>query len=322
MPTFSPFTLVKQVTHEISIFRRHLKEDIQAVFDRDPAARNTLEVLLTYPGVHALMLHRLAHLLWQQDKKGVARYISSTNRFLTGIEIHPAAKIGRRFFIDHGMGVVIGETAEIGNDVTLYHGVTLGGVALNEGKRHPTLEDGVVVGAGAKVLGPFTVGKYAKIGSNAVVVKAVPAGATMVGSAARMIYDPTVAAQAGLDSLANQGLTEEMANSERNVAVKTTSLSEAQPSHAQDTNHDQRSILTEQHAVFMQYGIDPNSPDPVAQAFKKMLVHIQQSERRLDEMQQAICRLDPNFCKKEYNMLKAKDLGVITPQFFDPEASQ
>ncbi len=173
----------------LSRIKKDLKEDIDAVFNRDPAARNSLEVILTYPGIHALVLHRGAHYLWQNEQKLAARVISYGSRIITGIEIHPAAKIGRRFFIDHGMGIVIGETAEIGNDVTLYHGVTLGGVSWNNGKRHPTLEDGVIVGAGAKVLGPFTVGKGAKIGSNAVVVKAVPAGATMVGSAARMISD-------------------------------------------------------------------------------------------------------------------------------------
>ncbi|WP_343682840.1 serine O-acetyltransferase [Acinetobacter baylyi] len=167
---------------------KQLKEDIQAVFARDPAARNTLEVLTTYPGIHALIMHRMAHELWNKDFKGTARALSSFSRFATGIEIHPGAKIGRRFFIDHGMGVVIGETAEIGDDVTLYHGVTLGGTTWNTGKRHPTLEDGVVIGAGAKILGPFTIGKGAKIGSNAVVTKAVPAGVTAVGSAARFIY--------------------------------------------------------------------------------------------------------------------------------------
>lgn len=166
---------------------KQLKEDIQAVFDRDPAARNTLEVITTYPGIHALILHRVAHKLWQKQFKGSARAISALSRCVTGIEIHPGAKIGKRFFIDHGMGVVIGETAEIGDDVTLYHGVTLGGTTWNKGKRHPTLEDGVVVGAGAKILGPFTVGKNAKIGSNAVVTKAVPANATAVGSSARFI---------------------------------------------------------------------------------------------------------------------------------------
>ena len=166
---------------------KQLKEDIQAVFARDPAARNTLEVLTTYPGIHALIMHRIAHELWKKECKGSARLLSSFSRFTTGIEIHPGAKIGHRFFIDHGMGVVIGETAEIGDDVTLYHGVTLGGTTWNKGKRHPTLEDGVVVGAGAKILGPFTVGKNSKVGSNAVVTKEVPANTTAVGNPARFI---------------------------------------------------------------------------------------------------------------------------------------
>lgn len=164
-----------------------LKEDIASVFDRDPAARNTLEVLLNYPGIHANIFHRWAHALWLAEWKGLARWLSSVSRFLTGIEIHPGAKIGRRFFIDHGMGVVIGETAEIGDDVTLYHGVTLGGTSWDKGKRHPTLGNGVVVGAGAKVIGPILVGDGAKIGSNSVVTKPVPAGATAVGNPARLI---------------------------------------------------------------------------------------------------------------------------------------
>ena len=164
-----------------------IREDIDSVFNRDPAARTRLEVLLNYPGLHAALAHRWAHRLWNADWKGLARFISTLSRFWTGIEIHPGAKIGRRFFIDHGMGVVIGETAEIGDDVTLYHGVTLGGTSWDGGKRHPTLEDGVVVGAGAKVLGPIIVGRGAKIGSNAVVVKPVPAEATVVGPAARVI---------------------------------------------------------------------------------------------------------------------------------------
>ena len=164
-----------------------LKEDIASVFDRDPAARSTFEVLTCYPGLHARILHRLSHRLWEANFKWLARFVSHIGRFLTGIEIHPGATIGRRFFIDHGMGVVIGETAEIGDDVTLYHGVTLGGTSWKEGKRHPTLGNGVVVGAGAKILGPISIGDGAKIGSNAVVVKAVPAGATAAGIPARIL---------------------------------------------------------------------------------------------------------------------------------------
>ncbi|WP_126445710.1 serine O-acetyltransferase [Sulfuricystis multivorans] len=164
-----------------------LREDIACVFERDPAARSTWEVLTCYPGFHALLLHRLAHWLWNHGLRWLARLVSHFTRFLTGIEIHPGAKIGRRVFIDHGMGVVIGETAVIGDDCTLYHGVTLGGTSWNKGKRHPTLEKGVVIGAGAKVLGPITVGAGAKIGSNAVVVREVPSGATAVGIPARII---------------------------------------------------------------------------------------------------------------------------------------
>ena len=166
---------------------RVLSEDIRAVFDRDPAARSFWEVLTCYPGIHALILHRLAHWLWGLRLRWLARFVAHFARFLTGIEIHPAAQIGRRFFIDHGMGVVIGETAEIGDDVTLYHGVTLGGTSWNKGKRHPTLENGVVVGAGAMVLGPITIAAGAKVGSNAVVTKPVPAGATAVGNPARVL---------------------------------------------------------------------------------------------------------------------------------------
>ena len=164
-----------------------LKEEIGVVFDRDPAARNTWEVITCYPGFHAMLFHRLAHWLWGAGLKWLARLVSHGARWLTGIEIHPGATIRRRFFIDHGMGVVIGETAEIGDDCTLYHGVTLGGTSWNKGKRHPTLGKGVVVGAGAKILGPITIGDGARIGSNAVVVKDVPPGATAIGIPARII---------------------------------------------------------------------------------------------------------------------------------------
>jgi serine O-acetyltransferase len=166
---------------------KHIREDIRCVFDRDPAARTSFEVLTTYPGVHALILHRFAHGLWNVDLRWLARVVSTLSRWLTGIEIHPGAKIGRRFFIDHGMGVVIGETAEIGDDCTLYHGVTLGGTSWKKGKRHPTLMNNVVVGAGAKVLGPIVLEEGARVGSNAVVVKSVSAGATVVGVPGRVV---------------------------------------------------------------------------------------------------------------------------------------
>jgi len=171
----------------------HLREDIACVFERDPAARSTWEVLTCYPGFHALTLHRFSHWLWSARLRWLARFMSHLGRWLTGIEIHPGAIIGRRVFIDHGMGVVIGETAVIGDDCTLYHGVTLGGTSWSKGKRHPTLLRGVVIGAGAKVLGPVTLGEGAKVGSNAVVVRDVPPGATAVGIPARIV-------EAGRDS--------------------------------------------------------------------------------------------------------------------------
>ena len=167
----------------VSFFR----EAVATYRERDPAARSSIEVLLCYPGLHALVLHRVAHAFWQGRMRLVARYVAFLSRWLTGIEIHPAARIGRRFVIDHGMGVVIGETAEIGDDVYLYHQVTLGGTSTEQGKRHPTLGNGVIVGAGAKVLGAITIGDGARIGANAVVVADVPAGTTVVGIPARPV---------------------------------------------------------------------------------------------------------------------------------------
>jgi len=163
-----------------------MRREIQAIFERDPAARTLWEVLTTYPGLHALWFHRLAHGLWGHHLRWAGRLVSNLARWLTGIEIHPGASIGPGLFIDHGMGVVIGETAEIGPDVTLYHGVTLGGTSWKKGKRHPTLRQGVVVGAGAKVLGPITIGERTRIGANAVVVRDVPADAVVVGIPGRV----------------------------------------------------------------------------------------------------------------------------------------
>jgi serine O-acetyltransferase len=165
-----------------------IKEDVAVVFDRDPAARNIVEVLTCYPGIHALIIHRIAHRLWENKLKLIARFLSHIARFFTGIEIHPGANIGRRFFIDHGMGIVIGETAEIKDDVTIYHGVTLGGTSWKKEKRHPTIEENVVIGAGAKILGPFTIGKNSMIGAGSVVVKAVPTDSTVVGVPGRVVY--------------------------------------------------------------------------------------------------------------------------------------
>jgi serine O-acetyltransferase len=164
-----------------------MRNDIQVALERDPAARNWLEVLLCYTGVHAIWGHRVTHWFWEHRLKLLARWLAQINRFFTGIEIHPGARIGEGVFIDHGMGVVIGETAEIGKNVTLYHGVTLGGVSLKKGKRHPTLEDGVVVGAGAQILGGITLGECSRVGANAVVVESVPRDSVVVGVPGRVV---------------------------------------------------------------------------------------------------------------------------------------
>lgn len=245
-----------------------IREDIASVFDRDPAARTTWEVLTCYPGLHAVWAHRLSHWLWRHGLRWLARLNSSVARWLTGIEIHPGARIGRRLFIDHGMGVVIGETAQIGNDVTLYQGVTLGGTSWNKGKRHPTLEDNVVVGAGAKVLGPFTVGAGARIGSNAVVVKAVPPGATAVGIPARIVED--------------------------------VQPSESVKAFAQKFGFDA-------------YGLSRDMPDPVADAFTRLIEHIHSLDHLVQQMSQRLSVLDaaapdaelselelPAFCQRDY----------------------
>jgi serine O-acetyltransferase len=164
-----------------------LKEDIQAVFERDPAARSTWEVAIAYPGFHAILIYRLAHWVWQRKLTTLARFVSHVGRFLTGIEIHPGAKIGRRCFIDHGMGVVIGETSEIGNDVTIYQGVTLGGTSTEPIKRHPTIEDSVTLFSGAAVLGPVTVGRHSRVGAGSVLVSSVPQHSTVVGIPGRVV---------------------------------------------------------------------------------------------------------------------------------------
>jgi len=238
-----------------------VKDDIKSVFDRDPAARTTFEVLTNYPGLHALLLHRLAHKLWRKNFRWLGRSLSTFSRWLTGIEIHPGAVIGRRFFIDHGMGVVIGETAVIGDDVTLYQGVTLGGTSWNKGKRHPTLGHGVVVGAGAKVLGPFEVGENAKIGSNAVVTKAVPPEATVVGIPGRIIL--------------------------RTVTDKKVAVDDSK-----------RKIMAENFG-FDAYGLSEEMPDPVARSIRSMLDHMHMVDGRMNSMCKAIKKLDSSYNKED-----------------------
>ncbi len=230
---------------------KHFKEDLNCVFDRDPAARNAFDVITSYPGFHALLMHRFSHNLWKWGLRWLARWLSTIMRWFSGIEIHPGACIGRRFFIDHGMGVVIGETAEIGDDCTLYHGVTLGGTSWNKGKRHPTLGNNVVVGAGAKVLGPITVGTGARVGSNAVVVKDVPAEATVVGIPGHLVKTRASASK-------NSG------------------------------DHEKRKAFAEKIG-FDAYGTsDGDMPDPVANAVNAMLDHIHAMDNKMETMCKAL----------------------------------
>jgi serine O-acetyltransferase len=197
---------------------KQIRDELGCIFERDPAAQSYFEVLTTYPGVHAVLIHRFSHRLWQFGLRWPARFLAHIGRWLTGIEIHPGATIGRRFFIDHGMGVVIGETAVIGDDCTLYHGVTLGGTSWKKGKRHPTLGNGVVVGAGAKVLGPIDIGDGARVGSNSVVLKNVPAGATVVGIPSHRVNPERKTKQAQRQAIADKvgfdayGMTSEMSD--------------------------------------------------------------------------------------------------------------
>jgi serine O-acetyltransferase len=253
-----------------------IKEDIACVFGRDPAAQSVLEVVTAYPGFHAVLIHRVSHMLWNAGFKWPARFISHISRWLTGIEIHPGAQIGRRFFIDHGMGVVIGETAVIGDDCTLYHGVTLGGTTWNKGKRHPTLHDGVVIGAGAKVLGPIEIGAGARIGSNSVILKTVPAGATVVGIPGHVIdmQARTDKPQYGwLDS------NPELAN-EPEAQMKKT---------------ERDKIATKMG--FDAYGATADMPDPVAYAINHMLDHIHSLDEQIAAMQKAINEAGINCAK-------------------------
>ncbi len=214
---------------------QNIRNDIKVIFERDPAARSVIEILLCYPGFHAMRFHHLAHWFWRKELRVIARFVSHISRCLTGIEIHPGATIGEGFFIDHGMGVVIGETSEIGRNVTLYHGVTLGGTSWNKGKRHPTIGDNVIVGAGAAILGPIRVGENSKIGSGSVVNKEVPPNSTVVGIPGRVVFregnvytDPTgVAGTPDPEGKAIQCLTDQLIALEKRVDELTKELETA-----------------------------------------------------------------------------------------------
>lgn len=263
---------------------KNLREDIDCILERDPAARSKLEVITCYPGLHAIMVHRLAHRLWQADFFWLGRFISHLGRILTGIEIHPGAQIGRRVFIDHGFGVVIGETAVIGDDCTIYQGVTLGGTRLYKGtKRHPTLGRGVVVGAGAQVLGGFEVGDGARIGSNAVVVKPVPAGATAVGNPARII-----------EQTDSQTKPEENPCSESKTTHPVDPISQGQARTPCDSDWDAAPLQAMLHkgsarqapqqdsnGVFTAYAVDPGASDPLVKVLHELISHSAEQDARI-----------------------------------------
>ena len=276
--------------------RQQFNDDINSILQRDPAARSRLEVVLCYPGFHAVAIHRFAHWLWGLGGRGgqgwrtAARILSQLTRTLTGIEIHPGAKIGQRVFIDHGSGVVIGETSDVGDDCTIYQGVTLGGTSLHPGKRHPTLERGVVVGAGAQVLGGFTVGAGANIGSNSVVIRAVPPGATAVGIPAR-ILEP---AGAG---------TRPSAGSEDDPASRTTSGPGRDRDDGGALAPDAATAADSAAAAatspsFAAYALTRDLDDPMARALRQLIDHVAEQDRRIEQLQAEVsrrgaCQLDP-----------------------------
>lgn len=260
-----------------------MKEDINSVFDRDPAARTAFEVLLNYPGMHAIWLHRISHKLWKCNWKLLSRTLSTFSRWLTGVEIHPGATLGRRFFIDHGMGVVIGETAEIGDDVTLYHGVTLGGTSWHSGKRHPTLGDNVVIGAGAQVLGPITVAKGGKIGSNSVVVKDVPENATAVGIPAKIVDAKSATDNA--DEARFKQASEQQANADDSIKQAAEKLG------------------------FDAYAVSADSPDPVAKAIGRLLDHMQLMDGKVASLCKEVNQMGGDVCTEQLPELKVGEFS-------------
>lgn len=266
-----------------SMFNK-LRENIACILERDPAARSKLEVITCYPGFHAMVVHSVAHRLWVAQWFWLGRFISHLGRIFTGIEIHPGATIGRRVFIDHGFGVVIGETAEIGDDCTIYQGVTLGGTRLYKGaKRHPTLGKGVVVGAGAQVLGGFTVGDGARIGSNAVVVKPVPAGATAVGNPARLIEAKNSSSEAAAQTqLASTPLAP--CDASWDAAPLKAMLDKGVSSRGATTQGD----LPDDSAGFSAYAVDPGAGDPLVNVLHELINHAAAQDARIAQLCQTI----------------------------------
>ncbi|MCQ9615758.1 serine O-acetyltransferase [Paenalcaligenes niemegkensis] len=283
---------------------KQLREDIACIHKRDPAARSRWEILTCYPGLHAILVHRLSHKLWNHNWLWLARFLSHLSRMLTGIEIHPGARIGNRVFFDHGFGIVIGETAIVGDDCTIYQGVTLGGTSLYKGeKRHPTLEQAVVVGAGAQILGGFTVGAGARIGSNAVVVKPIPAGATAVGNPARIISKEKPHSKATDDSLtAAPESAPHIAATSTPDKVDLTCQSEwsGKPLHElldrsrkdaapvqSNASSDTREVPASQ-SEFAAYAVDQSNNDPLVQVINELVNHAAKQDARINRLCHAL----------------------------------
>lgn len=284
---------------------KNLRENINCILERDPAARSRLEVITCYPGLHAIMTHSLAHRLWQAKLFWLGRFVSHLGRMLTGIEIHPGAQIGRRVFIDHGFGVVIGETAVIGDDCTIYQGVTLGGTRLYKGaKRHPTLGKGVVVGAGAQVLGGFTVGDGARIGSNAVVVKPVPAGATAVGNPARIIeleapagnpasvstFNPSSSATSSMSAHNSTSPCSETVSTSDGEKKKSPCDSDwdAAPLQAMLNKGAPSAAPEAGSGSFTAYAVDPGASDPLVKVLHELITHAAEQDARIARLCQTL----------------------------------
>ena len=281
---------------------KQLRDDISCILERDPAARSRLEILTCYPGLHAVTLHRASHYLWNKNWLWLARFISHLTRIFTGIEIHPGAQLGQRVFIDHGFGVVIGETAIVGDDCTIYQGVTLGGTRLYKGeKRHPTLERGVVVGAGAQILGGFNVGEYARIGSNAVVIKPVPAHGTAVGNPARIMLKEDAPSQPSRDrSDTDHDLAATVPPASQEAPASGQSASTAAPAsdapcQAQWSGRSLHDILNtgsdsdaQASAGFAAYAVESNGDDPLTRAIQELIEHAACQEDRIDRLCKAM----------------------------------
>lgn len=302
------------------------KEDIACILERDPAARSKLEIVTCYPGLHAIWFHRLSSRLWRLRWYWLARLLSHIGRLLTGIEIHPGAIIGSRVFIDHGFGVVIGETAEVGDDCTIYQGVTLGGTQLYKGKkRHPTLGRNVVVGAGAQVLGGFTVGDDARIGSNAVVVKPVPAGATAVGNPARIIDRSTPktttqetaqpvqpdCGEGRLDPAPLQDMLSGHLNSKSTSIETATSIHETITMKAQIKLTEQPAQNPEKETGFTAYAVDTTDTDPLVKVVQELIRHTAQQDERISQLCQAIESLGKKIEQPENESLDVQRLNRL-----------